>query len=81
MITLNNFLILEIRCAVLPSPPNHGRVYCTNSTNVGSQCTFVCADEFRLAGGTRTRRCIRDGESANWDGKMPKCTSKFFFPI
>ena len=69
-------IISEIRCSVLLPPPSHGSIRCTNSTNIGSECTYYCADDYRLTGGTTKRMCEINGESGSWNGAAPSCTCK-----
>ena len=64
-------------CNALTEPDNGG-VDFTNRLRVGSNAQFTCKDGFVIKG-KNPLTCILDksGRRAKWNGKPPKCKSKW----
>ena len=71
-------VIAAITCPVLTAPTNGNTPTCTDSTNLGSVCTFTCVSGFGIVG-LSTLTCGGDGTSktGNYDNTAPTCEGWF----
>ena len=68
-----SILNTAITCSALTAPINGEAPNCTDSTNVGSVCTFACSSGYRIVNSTSsTLTCGQDG---NYDNQAPACES------
>ncbi|XP_071510499.1 sushi, von Willebrand factor type A, EGF and pentraxin domain-containing protein 1-like [Diadema antillarum] len=70
------FTVVVVRCSTAAAP-QHGTVSCSQSTSVGSVCTFSCAVGLTLEGSTQRTCQSVSSSSAQWSGTQPVCADNF----
>uniref|UniRef100_H2ZCL8 Uncharacterized protein n=1 Tax=Ciona savignyi TaxID=51511 RepID=H2ZCL8_CIOSA len=58
-----------MQCSPIQTDPAHGHVTCTDTNNVGSECTFTCDAGYHLTGQNKTT-C---GTNTLWSNDPPVC--------